>query len=141
MQMNRATRRKISTDERRELWRRWAAGESASEIARVLGRWRNDVQQVVERQGGYVPALRKRAGQQLTLAQREEISRGISAEHSLRYIAERIGKDHSTVSREIKRNGGRCGFRATLAEHAAWRRARRPKRCLLQQNARLCRYV
>jgi IS30 family transposase len=139
--MSRATRRRFSADERRELWQRWSAGESASEIARGLGRWRNDVQQIVQRQGGYVPAVRQRAAQQLTSAHREEISRGISAEHSLRRIAQCIGKDHSTVSREIQRNGGRCAYRATLAERAAWRRARRAKRCLLQQNARLCRYV
>ena len=133
--------RRLSLGQRAELWRRWRAGESVREIARALGRTRCGLQHTLEKHGGYAPAVRKRAEVQLTLAQREEISRGISAALSARRIAARIGKDPSTVSREIKRNGGRCAYRAAPAEAATWRRARRPKRCLLQAHPRLCRYV
>jgi IS30 family transposase len=139
--MSRTTWRRLTPTQRGELWARWRAGESAGEIARALGRTRGGVRRTLERQGGYTPGVRRRTEVQLTLAQREEISRGISAELSARSIAAQIGKNHSTVSREIKRNGGRCAYRATPAEAATWRRARRPKRCLLQEHPRLCRYV
>jgi IS30 family transposase len=75
------------------------------------------------------------------VADREEISRGLSARVSMRQIAVRIGKAPSSVSREIKRNGGAQQYRATEAEATARRRARRPKRCRLAQHPRLCRAV
>jgi IS30 family transposase len=96
---------------------------------------------VVECRGGYSPPTRKRARNRLTCEQREEISRGISAQLSARSIGQLIGKHHSTVSREIKRNGGRTRYRATVADKCAWKRAERPKECLLLQRSRLCRYV
>jgi IS30 family transposase len=61
--------------------------------------------------------------------------------HSIRSIAGRIGRAPSTVSREIKRNGGQIGYRATPADGAAWERARRPKRCKLVENRALARIV
>ena len=139
--MARAAWRRLDAAERSELWRRWEQGESAEAIARALGRARTAVRYTLGQRGGYAPAARRRAEMQLTQAQREEISRGISAELSAGAIAMRIGKARSTVTREIKRNGGRCVYRAMRAEAAAWRRAQRPKSCLLQQHARLRRYV
>jgi IS30 family transposase len=77
----------------------------------------------------------------LSLQDREEISRGLSAQISIQQIARRIGKAASSVSREILRNGGMCQYRAAHADAAAWRRAQRPKRCLLARRPRLCREV
>jgi IS30 family transposase len=82
-----------------------------------------------------------RASRQLTLYQREEISRGLSAQLSMSEIARMLGKPTSTISREIKRNGTRCSYRAARADERAWEQAQRPKPCLLQRNLKLCRYV
>jgi len=77
----------------------------------------------------------------LTLAEREEISRGVVSGQSLRAIASRLGRAPSTISREIKRNGGRRHYRANKADKAAWERAQRPKTCKLAQNRALARIV
>jgi IS30 family transposase len=77
----------------------------------------------------------------LTLAEREEISRGLVAGYSLRAIAEQLGRAPSTISREVHRNRGRRGYRAVQADRLAWDRARRPKRCKLAQNRSLARVV
>jgi IS30 family transposase len=77
----------------------------------------------------------------LTLAEREEISRGVSARRSLRSIALRLGRAPSTISREVQRNGGVRGYRASQADKAAWDRARRPKICKLAGQRELARLV
>src|SRR5690606_4995156 len=73
----------------------------------------------------------------LSLSEREEISRGLSAERSMRMIATRLGRSPSTISREIARNGGPRWYRAARADDRAWKRAHRPKRCLLSSHPRL----
>lgn len=73
----------------------------------------------------------------LSLAEREEISRGLASGDSVRAIAAWLGRSASTVSREVERNGGRGSYRALKADERAWERARRPKRCLLAKNDRL----
>jgi IS30 family transposase len=77
----------------------------------------------------------------LSLAEREEISRGLATGHSLRSIAAQLGRAPSTISREIRRNGGRCCYRANQAEQAAWNRAQRPKPCKLAQQPELAQLV
>jgi IS30 family transposase len=95
----------------------------------------------VNSNGGISPPTRKRKPDGLTLEEREEISRGISCEESLRSIAARLHRPVSTITREVKRNGGRSRYRAAEAEAAAWRRARRPKPCKLAMHPRLQRCV
>lgn len=133
--------KRMKAGERAELWSRWRQGQAMRDIAEALGRSWSGVRYELHSEGGCCPDARQRACLQLTLAQREEISRGVEAGLSTRQIARRIGKAPSTVSREIKRNGGCRAYRAVHAEQAAWERARRPKACLLQRNARLRRYV
>jgi IS30 family transposase len=77
----------------------------------------------------------------LTLAEREEISRALMAGQSMRSIAARLGRAPSTISREIGRNGGQDGYRATLADQAAWERSVRPKLCTLAKNRALAGIV
>src|SRR4029079_14719069 len=77
------------------------------------------------------PAPRRRAAVSLRLEEREEISRGIAAGDSIRRIAKRLGRAASTVSREVRRNGGYGAYRASEADTRAWDRAQRPKRCHL----------
>ena len=67
----------------------------------------------------------------MSLGEREEISRGLSVKHSLRAIAQNLGRAPSTISREVRRNGGVLNYRATTSEQAAWDRALRPKECKL----------
>jgi IS30 family transposase len=77
----------------------------------------------------------------LSLAEREEISRGVVADQSLRSIAASLGRAPSTISREILRNGGRRRYRATKADTATWDRAKRAKTCKLVQYPALARKV
>jgi IS30 family transposase len=77
----------------------------------------------------------------LTLAEREEISRVVVAGHSIRSIAAQLGRAPSTIGREIKRNGGQEGYRASQADQSAWDRGRRPKAGKLAENGALARIV
>ena len=123
------------------MWDRWQKGESLNSIARLFDRHHSAIQGVLSRTGGIRPATRKRSRLALTLAEREEISRGVVAGQSLRLIATSLGRAPSTVSREIKRNGGRRTYRANTADQAAWDRAHRPQTCKLVKNRALARIV
>ena len=123
------------------MWDRWQAGDSITDIARLFDRYHSSVQGIFERSGGVRPRERRRSTRSLTLAEREEISRGIAGGRSLRSIALRLGRAPSTVSRELARNGGRRAYRAHKAERAAWDRACRPKPCKLAQSRQLARLV
>src|SRR4249919_3561252 len=115
-----------------ELWERWKNGQSAAAISRALERrTKTGVERIVVVHGGIVPAPRQRALAALRLEEREEISRGIAVGRPIRQIAQRLRRAPSTVSREIKRNGGRQVYRANWADRRAWERALRPKPCRL----------
>ncbi len=125
-------RRPLTQRDHEEVWRRWQQGWTLGRIGRSMGRSTGTVQQVVARTGGVRPAARTRAPDRLSLAEREEISRGVAARLSARSIAARLGRAPSTVTRELERNGGRRRYRAQPAERRAWDNARRPKPCKLQ---------
>ena len=115
-----------------ELWERWKNGQSAAAISRALERRnKTGVERIVVLHGGIAPAPRRRALAALRLEEREEISRGIAASWSIRRIAQGLGRAPSTVSREIRRNGGLLGYRANQADRRTWERALRPKPCRL----------
>jgi transposase, IS30 family len=139
--MKQRPRRYITDPEMALIWDRWEKGDSINAIARDLGRYHSAVQGAMARTGGIRPAPRRRSCLALTLAEREEISRGIVAGHSIRAIASQLGRAPSTVSREIKRNDGRRRYRANKADEAARERALRPKTCKLAQNPALARIV
>ncbi len=115
---------------RRAFWRGVRDGLSTVAAAKRAGvsagrgfRWFREC-------GGVSPIhLTEPRGRFLSLSEREEISRGLAAGDSQGVIARRLGRDKSTVSREIDRNcaaGGRA-YRAVAAQAAAEQRARRPK--------------
>src|SRR5580693_9035033 len=115
-----------------ELWERWKNGQSAAAISRALERKnKTGVERIVVLDGGIVPAPRRRALAALRLEEREEISRGIAVGRSIRQIAQGLGRAPSTVSREIRRDGGSQAYRANRADRRAWERALRPKPCRL----------
>ena len=127
----------MSAASKRELWERWRAGESISDIARALHKAPGSIHGMLEATGGFSPPERRRRRCALIPAEREEISRGLASGESLRAIATRLGRCASTVCREVNRNGGRRNYRAQKAEEQALKRARRPKRCLLTIDERL----
>src|SRR6187397_1412073 len=121
-----------------ELWERWKNGQSVLAISRGLERRnKTGVQRIVALHGGVAPAPRRRAVAALKLEEREEISRGIAAGRSIRRIAQGLGRSPSTISREIRRNGGLQAYRANRADRRAWERALRPKPCRLALHRQL----
>lgn len=123
------------------MWERWKKGESLHQIAQLFDRNHSSIQRILAETGGIRPAERRRSRLALSLAEREEISRSLAAGHSIRCIAGLLKRAPSTISREISRNGGQEGYRASQADQAAWDRAHRPKSCKLVTNPALARLV
>src|SRR6202035_4713399 len=130
-------RTRLSLTEKNEIWGRWKAGQSMHEIGRAYGRPHPPIRKLLLPCGGIAPAARRRSRLSLTLAEREDISRGIASDSSIREIARLLKRSASTVSREVARHGGRPAYRAHDADRRAWVSALRPKRCLLVGNRRL----
>ena len=139
--MKRRTRRYFTQAQLAGVWDRWEQGDSLNAIARDLDRSHSTVQGALARTGGIRPAAKRRSRVALSLAEREEISRGIAMGLSIRAIAAQLGRAPSTVSREIKRNGGRRRYRANNADEAAWERAERAKTCKLARHPALAHIV
>jgi IS30 family transposase len=131
----------LSFEQKEDLWKRWRAGQSLSDIGRALGKHAASVFGVLASKGGIAPTTRARSRLSLSLRDREEISRGLVAGLSMRRIAEQLGRSTSTISREIRRNHGRIKYRAADADEWAWRRAERPKPCRLAINQHLQKVV
>ena len=123
------------------MWERWKEGWTLHQIAQLFNRAHTSVRGILAQTGGFRPSQRIRSARALTLAEREEISRSLAEGWSLRWIASKIGRAPSTISRELARNGGREGYRATQADDAAWDRALRSKPCKLVENRALTRIV
>jgi len=130
-----------SDDQKAILWDRWQKGDSLKDIARIFDRGHSAIGRILSFTGGIRPATRTRSSLALSLSEREEISRGVASQESIRSIANRLGRAPSTISREIKRNNGDQDYRATQADQAAWDRAKRPKRCKLDGNHLLIKAI
>ncbi len=135
------TRIQYTETDKALMWDRWRQGESLHAIARLFERNHSAIGGILLRTGGIRPPPRRRSHLALALGEREEISRGVMAGLSARMIACSLARAPCTVSREIRRNGGRRSYRASEADEAAWRRATRPKHCKLAQNPALARIV
>ena len=82
------------------------------------------------------------SGRLLSLAEREEIAVGLAAGRTPAQIAVVLGRDRSTVYREIRRNSdSRGAYRALVAQARAQERAARPKTARLAGNERLREWV
>ena len=139
--MKQRTRIYYSDAQKSLMWDRWQKGDSLAAIARLFDRNHSSVEGILRKSGGIRPPRRRRSRLALTLLEREEISRGVVAGHSVRCIAASLGRAPSTVSREINRNGDRQRYRAISADQAAWDRARRPKACKLAGQPELVRLI
>jgi IS30 family transposase len=135
--MSQQRRSRFSSTQITDVWRRWKAGQSLHDIGRAYGKPHPSIRGVLLPRGGIAPAARRRSRLALTLAEREDISRGLASGLSIREIARRLDRAASTVSREITRHGGRPAYRAHHADHQAWNAALRPKICLLALNRKL----
>lgn len=139
--MKRKPRIYYSDGQKALMWERWRQGDSLQKIAQLFDRNHSSVERILAETGGICPAQRCRSRLSQTLAEREEISRAAVAGQSIRSIAAALKRAPSTVSREIKRNGGIEVYRANIADQRAWDRARRPKPCKLVMNRKLADVV
>lgn len=137
----RRERRMFTATESAEVWDRWQRGEGLKLIGRVFGRTSSAIFAHLKPHGGIRPVLRRRARRVLSIYEREEISRGIAAGGSLRLIAAKLHRAPSTISRELRRNGGLVRYRAAAADSQAWHRALRPKPCKLARHDQLRQLV
>ncbi|HEY0563251.1 MAG TPA: IS30 family transposase [Methylophilus sp.] len=135
------TRINYSAEQKSEMWDRWQRGESLKAIGRIFDRPSSSIFGQLSPTGGIRPPVQQRSRLALTLSEREEISRGLATQQSLRTIAKQLGRAPSTISREIHRNLGYDNYRATQADQAAWGKAHRPKLCKLSRNPTLSRIV
>lgn len=118
---------RLTMEERLELERRVRSGESHAAAAKAVGCSAKSVQRLLRRSGGVKSRTGAGSAARLSLAEREEISRGVRTGESCRVIAMRLRRAPSTVSREIARAAGRERYRAWIGEQRAWKRRRRPK--------------
>lgn len=139
--MARMGRPGLSDQDKSELWRRWQAGQSLTDIGLALGKHAGSIHGVISLKGGIAPSDRKRSSTHLTLQEREQISRGLAKSMSLRSIARELGRSPSTISREVSKNQGVIKYRAVIADELAWERSRRPKDCLLALRPNLCQTI
>jgi len=123
------------------MWERWRKGESLQHIAQLFDRNHSSIQRILAETGGISPAHRCRSRLALTLSEREEISRLLAVGRSIRMIATSLCRAPSTISREIKRNGGQISYRAARADQHAWDLAKRPKSCKLVLQPELANIV
>ena len=105
--MTQGRRVRLSAEQRTDIWRRWKAGESLHEIGRAFGEDHGSIQFLLSLRGGTVSPARERSQRTPTLAEREDISRGLASGSSIREIARGQQRAASTVSREVARHGGR----------------------------------
>src|SRR6202790_2955460 len=118
---------KLSATQRIDMWSRWKAGQSLHEIGRAFRKDHVSIQFMLAQHGGIAPVTRRRSVATLTLAEREDISRGIASGSSMREIAKDLERAVSTVSREGGRHGGGPQYRASEADHPAWESAFSPQ--------------
>ncbi len=139
--MKHRTRIYFNAEQRADIWDRWQRGESMSSIGRLFERESSSIYPLLQRSGGIRPSTRTRSRVALSLSEREEISRGVASQQSMRSIARQIKRSPSTISREIQRNGGYDSYRASSADQAAWDRAHRAKPCKLARHRSLAKVV
>ena len=118
---------RLSDGVRLDIRRRRAAGEHTDDVAAALGVSIQSVFRVVREAGGVPPRSKSKSSVYLSLEDREEIGLGLARGEVLTVIAGRIGRHVSTVSRELKRNGGRDDYQAWRAQRRAHEQAARPK--------------
>src|ERR1700724_4258959 len=125
----------LSVEARVQIWERWKAGETLAQMSRGMHKKADTFLRVVRPHGGIAPRVRCRSARALTLAEREEISRGLCAHRSIREIARGLGRSPSRVSRESGRKSAQWWrYRAHVSDQRAWDRGMRPKKCTFDKD-------
>jgi len=132
--------RRLSQADLSQIERLIWGGETFETAAAAVGCSTKSIQRFLAVSGGLKRRVKERSALRLSLAEREELSRGLVAGDSLRRIARRLGRAPSTISREVAWSGRR-GYRAWRADSGAIERGRRPKAAKLAVDSRLCREV
>src|SRR5277367_5115759 len=96
----------LSAIEKSDIWSRWKAGKSLHEIGRAFEKPHNSIRCLLLPRGGIPPAARRRSRLALTVAEREDLSRGIASGSSFSEIARQLDRAASSVCREVWRHGG-----------------------------------
>lgn len=135
------TRTFYTDKQKTEMWDRWQRGESMSSVGRHFNRASSSISPHLAQPGGIRPVHRTRSRCALTLTEREEISRGLVTKQSLRLIAQNLNRSPSTISREVRRNGGSQAYHAARSNQRTWDCATRPKLCKLTFNEPLCQLI
>ena len=128
---------RLTREERLEVRRLISSGSSFGEAAEAVRCSTNTIQRLLSSVGGLPARGTNRSELRLSLSEREEISLGLRSDESLRSISRRLRRAPSTISREVKGNGGRGRYRAVRADEAAYRNAARPKLAKLRRSRRL----
>lgn len=114
--MKRRTRIYYIAQQRVLIWEQYQKGTSLNHIARLFDRHHSSVCRIISESGGIHLKDRRRANTHLTIEEREGISRGsISANLSVREIANKLQRSPSTICREVNRNGDYDRYRAVNA--------------------------
>lgn len=137
MVMGRRVTYRLTQSERDAVRQQVRAGATYRALATAFRCATKTVQRVMTQCGGLSVRRTPRARVRLTVAEREEISRGLQAQESCHAIAARLGRAPSTISREVAAGGGRRRYRAWQADARADRVARRPKAAKLRTSGRL----
>lgn len=88
------------------IWDKWERDHSMGEISRAIDKAPATVFSYLQYHGGIQPYKRVKTCLTLSLLEREEISRGLAADQSIRSIAKTLNRSASTISREVQKNGG-----------------------------------
>ena len=115
------------------MWRRWKAGQSLRGIGRAFGKSHVSIHFLLSHHGRIVSATRRRSLLTLTLAEREDISRGIACGSSTREIAKRLDRAASTVSRARATLVGARTALVNAARGLAKSYGERLRKCGMQQ--------
>jgi IS30 family transposase len=130
-------RRKFTQEEKETCWALWREGLGFSDIGRVLDAKPGSIFTLLRSSGGIPLYIAKRSDRHLSILEREHIAIGLAKGQSVRSIACALVRAPSTISREIRRNGGIKKYQACIADAAATVRAKRPKPYKLALNAEL----
>lgn len=135
--------RRLDRELCRKIQRLAGRGKTQREIAAEIGMHQKTVWRVLAPLGGTWRgdvAIESCPGR-LSLEDRIEIRIGLELGESFARLGRELGYATSTISREVKENGGRSRYRPVSAHRRAWNCARRPKVTKLAGNPRLCARV